>query len=87
MSQMPWDSALLQAQQEQAQRLAEAEELIIRLKVTVANLKRRLYEARVRQENWLLRQQAWRAERNELLRRLGPVEADPARRRWPGPPQ
>ena len=72
MSQMPWDAALLAATQQQAERLGEAEQEILRLRVTVANLTRRLREARIRQENWLLRQQAWRAERTELLRQLGP---------------
>ena len=72
MNKMPWDSALLAASQEQAEKLALAEEEILRLKVTITGLMRRLREARMRQENWLLRQQAWRAERNDLLSRLSP---------------
>ena len=82
---MPWDAALLAAQQEQAERLRVVEEENLRLKVTVTRLRARLREARYRQENWLLRQSAWRAERTELLRRLGSIEADPAKRRWTGP--
>ena len=86
MKEMPWESALAQAAQAQAQRLVEAEEEILRLKVIVTNLKRELRGARMRQENWLLRQQAWRAERRELLARLSPAnqerEQQRERQRW-----
>jgi hypothetical protein len=40
------------------------------MEVTIVNLKRRLQNAKLVHANWLLRQQAWRHERDELLRRL-----------------
>lgn len=76
MSELPWNEALLRANKAQADRLAEAEEEIKTLKVTIVNLKRRLREAKHRQANWLLRQQAWRHERRELLGRLATASAE-----------
>jgi len=70
MSEMPWNKALLETSQKQAALLSDCEEKVLRLEVTVANLKRRLFNAKLIHENWLLRQQAWRAERDELMRRL-----------------
>jgi len=70
MSELPWNKALLDSQVKQAALLSECEEEVLRLRVTVANLKRRLQNARLVHANWLLRQQAWRAERDELMRRL-----------------
>jgi len=67
MSELPWNKALLETSTKQAALLSE----LLRLRVTVANLKRRLQNARLVHANWLLRQQAWRAERDELMRRLG----------------
>ena len=75
MSEMPWNRALLDAQVKQAALLSECEEKVVRLEVTVANLRRRIYQARLVNANWLLRQQAWRHERDELLRRLNAQES------------
>jgi hypothetical protein len=76
VSELRYDAALLDANRMQAERLAEVELAlaernaeIVRLKVVVAGQRRKLYLARQRQENWLLRQKAWTAERSELLRR------------------
>ena len=71
MSDMPWNRALLQASEKQAALLSECEEKILKLEVTIANLRRRLQQAKLVHANWLLRQQTWRAERDELMRRLG----------------
>ena len=70
MANPPWNQALYQLTEQQARRLEEAEAEIVALKVTIVNLKRRLQQARLVHANWKLRQQAWRAERDELLRRL-----------------
>jgi len=70
MSELPWNKALLDSQVKQAALLSECEEEVLRLRVTIANLKRRLFNAKLVHQNWLLRQQAWRVERDELLRRL-----------------
>jgi len=77
MSEMPWGNVLALAMHEQANRLAEVEaenaelrERNTKLKLTAVNLRRRVYAARYAQARWLLRQQSWRAERDELLRRL-----------------
>jgi uncharacterized lipoprotein YmbA len=68
--QMPWDKALLDAQVKQAALLDDCQDEVVRLKVTITNLRRRLQQAKLVHANWLLRQQTWRAEREELLRRL-----------------
>jgi len=55
-----------------------------RLQVTNVNLRRRLIRAKESHARWLLRQQAWRAERDDLLRKLG-GRVEPSRiayRRW-----
>jgi len=71
MSELPWNRALLEASEKQAVLLGECEEEVVRLKVTITNLRRRLQQAKLVHANWLLRQQAWRHERDELLRKLG----------------
>lgn len=70
MSELPWNAALLDANRAQAQRLVEAEAEVVKLKAERAELRRKLYLARQRQSNWLIRQRTWREERQELLRRL-----------------
>jgi hypothetical protein len=77
MAELPWNRALLEANQKQASRVAELEVENRRLKVTIANLRRRLDQARHVHANWLLRQQAWRAERDDLLRRLALADPTP----------
>ena len=76
----PYTTALQRA------RIAELESENQRLHVTIVNLKRRLIAARETHARWLLRQQAWRAERDDLLRRLAlPSRTEPSRvalRRW-----
>ena len=74
MAELPWNAALLEANQRQTDRLVELEAENTRLKVTIANLQSRLRRAKHVHENWLLRQRAWRDERNELLARLQGVE-------------
>jgi len=77
MSELRFDAVLAEASLVQANRLAELEsenaelrDANLRLKATIANLRRRIYQARHVHANWLLRQQSWRYERDELLRRL-----------------
>lgn len=70
LAKLPWHTALYQTWRVQEKDLEEAREEIKRLKVVVQTLKRRLYEARLRQENWQLRQQGWNRERKELLQRV-----------------
>jgi hypothetical protein len=71
MAEMPWNRALAESAEKQAALLGECEQKLLRQQVTITNLKRRLQNAKLSHQNWLLRQQAWRHERDELLRRLG----------------
>ena len=94
MSELPFTPIMLKAAREQARRLTELEaentrltSENTRLRVTIANLRRRIYQARHVHANWLLRQQAWRAERDDLLRRLSlttptPTPSQVALIRW-----
>ena len=84
MSEIGFDRVLLDASRVQANRLAELESentelrhANTRLKVTVANLRRRIYQARYAHARWLLRQQSWRHERDELLRSLARLDPSP----------
>lgn len=87
MNDPPWDAAMLAANRAQAARLAELEAENARLQVTIVNMRRRLARAKELHANWLLRQAAWRRERDELLHRLSLTTAavEPSRttlRRW-----
>lgn len=75
MSGLPLGGVLVEAARQQAIRLAEAEAEIKRLRVTIRNQQRRLYEARERQASWELRRQAWTADRKDLLRQLDDARA------------
>jgi len=66
---MPWESALYDAVRALERRATEAERERDRLILRVHKLEKALWECRQRLENWQLRQNAWRQERAELLRR------------------
>jgi len=70
VSELPWNRALVEASEKQAALLNECEEKLLKLEVTIVHLRRRLQQAKLVHANWLLRQQAWRHERDELMRRL-----------------
>jgi len=82
-----FNTAMLLAARAQADRVKFLEEENRRLRVTIVNLRRRLLRARDVHANWLLRQQAWRAERDELLTRLSffspsPTPSEITYRNW-----
>jgi len=66
---LPWESALYDAVRALELRTADAEQERDRLILRVHKLEGQLRDCRARLENWKLRQDAWRRERAELLRR------------------
>lgn len=68
---MPWETALYDAVRALERRTAEAEAETQRLIGENHLMRKKLRESKQRLENWELRRQAWKLERDELLRRLG----------------
>ena len=66
----PWKTALYVAVQAAEQRATELEADKAQLLLENHTLRNALRECRGRLENWKIRQETWRRERDELLRRL-----------------
>jgi hypothetical protein len=75
LSALPWEGALYSAVHGLEAQLRASRSEIAELQRTNAQLRATLAKARAwartSNENWKLRQQAWRRERTELLARLG----------------
>lgn len=67
---LPWEGALYAAVAALERRAEAAERERNELLVFNHQLRKALREARGRLENWELRRQAWKRERDELLQRL-----------------
>ena len=67
---LPWEDALFEAVRKNEQRLHELEREKTELVLENHRLRRALRICRERLENWKLRQNAWRRERDQLLNQL-----------------
>lgn len=68
-TQLPWESAIYEAVRALERRVEEAERERDQLVMENHVLRKRLRESRERLANWELRRQAWRREREEVMRR------------------